>query len=127
MEETIKYLLALIIGTLISPLWTKFLNKDKSRLESDKLRSDECLNTLALFKDSLKEMERKNIELKDQIEELQSKNERTISHFNKKIAELQEVNTYQTQKIMKLDEEVKKCADAKKTITKKKSVRKAVN
>jgi TolA-binding protein len=126
MEETIKYLLALIIGTLISPLWSKFLNKDKSKLESDKLRSDECLNTLALFKDSLKEMERKNTELKAKVDELQDKNDRTISHFNKKIAELQEINTYQTQKIIELDKEVKKCADAKKPKPKKKPVRKAV-
>lgn len=127
MDENLKYIIALILGTLISPLWTRFLGRKKTELEESKLRSDECLNTLELFKESLKEYERINAELKKEIAELKDKNDKTVSYFNNKIAELTQVNTYQTQKIMNLDAEVKKCANArKKSTSKKKPSRKTI-
>lgn len=118
MDENLKYIIALILGTLISPLWTRFLGRKKTGLEEANLRSDECIKTLALFEKSIEQLKEEinhsneiNKQLQAKISDLEAYNKKQDDSYLLRLNDVKTVNYEQSKKILELEQKVKECAD----------------
>lgn len=132
MEDTLKALLLVLVGGLIPPMWSKFLNKRKIDADLNLTKTDECQKNIDILKKVIEE-------LRAEIDRMKSKMslmaEINITHENSlkdQIRKLNEVNNAQSKEITELkvqiaDMVVRIDAKTNAATAKKKSVKKAVS